>query len=129
MTVKKIQDRQHASHALVDLGVAQIGTGNEVEIALPHNAYLYGLEVYTATAFDGTTNTLTVSDGTTTFVNAVDVKSTGSETVTGVPKFFPSAGKLTVSMAQTGTAGAGRVFVRASYLILNRGGEICHGQV
>lgn len=126
MPVININERQYPLSAVADLGIAQIGAGNEVTIRVPPNAFLTGLVVQTLTAFNApTTNTLTVSDGTTTFVNAVDVKTTGAETVANLAAFYPSGGTLTISMAQTGgSATAGRAIVVATYQVLNRVSEV-----
>lgn len=126
MPVITVNERQYPLNAVADLGVAQIGAGNEVRINLPPNALLTGLAVQTVTAFNAaTTNTLTVADGTTTFVNAVDVKTVGAETVANLAAFYPSGGTLTISMAQTGTAAtAGRAIAVATYQILGRVNEV-----
>lgn len=126
MPVININERQYPLSAVADLGIAQIGAGNEVTIRVPPNAILTGLAAQTITAFNNTTtSTLTISDGTTTFVNAVDVKTTGAETVANLAAFYPSGGTLTISMAQTGTAAtAGRALVVATYQVLNRVTEV-----
>jgi hypothetical protein len=116
MTAQNIFGRQYPTVAMVDLGIANIGAGNEVTVKVPPGGILADLKFQTVTAFDGTTNTGTVGDGTTTFVSAVDVKSTGAETVANVPKFYPSGGTLTFSLAQTGTATVGRVLAWATIL-------------
>lgn len=118
--------RQYALTALADMGIANIGAGNEQHFKLPPNALLLNVFVDTATAFNGTTNTLTVGDGTTTFASAVDVKTTGRETVSNVGKFYPSGGTVTVSMAQTGVATAGRAFAVVEYVIAGRENELAY---
>lgn len=119
-------DRQYALTALASLGVANMGAGNGVEIAVPVNAVVLRVGVYTATAFDSaTTATATVGDGTTTFVSAVDVKTTGAETATGVPKYYPTGGVITASLAETGAAATvGEAFLHVEYVVRDRGGEI-----
>ena len=126
MPVITLNERQYPLSAVADLGIAQIGAGNEVLINLPPNALLTGLAVQTVTAFNAaTTNTLTITDGTTTFVNGVDVKTAGAETVANLAAFYPSGGTLTISMAQTGAAAtAGRAFVVATYQVLGRVNEV-----
>ncbi len=119
-----INDRQHPKGATADLGIANIGTGNGVTIAIPVNALLVRMFAVTITAFNSSsTNTLTAGDGTTTFVNGVDIKTTGSETVSNTPKFYPTGGTITVSLADTGEmmATAGRVMVVVEYYVLNNG--------
>lgn len=123
MATTNIIDRTHAYVATVDLTIADIGASNTNTVKLPPNAILLRATLLTYTAFDSeTTATATVSDGTTTFVNGVDIKSTGSETVSNVPKFYPSAATLTITLAETGaTATAGRALFVCEYVILNNG--------
>lgn len=118
--------RQAARFIMVDLGVANIGAENGVTAKLPQGALLLTMGLQTVEAFNsGTTATATVGDGTTTFVNAVDVKTTGAETAAGTPKFYPQGGTLTWSLAETGTAGtAGRAIGYASYIQLGVGDEV-----
>jgi hypothetical protein len=124
MTTKKT-DRQYALVAEVDLGIANIGSGNGKTMVLPPGALLLRALWLTVTAFDsGTTATGTLTDGTTVFVNAENVKTTGSETVANTPKFYPSGGTLTASLAETGTtATVGRALVSVEYYIVGRGQE------
>ncbi len=121
MTVKNIIDRQLVKSGSAVLGIANIGAGNEVTFGIRPGTHLLRVMVHTVTAFDGTTNTATVGDGTTVFANAVDVKTTGSETVANAPKYYPSGGTLTVSLAQTGTATVGEVVVVYEYLLRDNG--------
>jgi hypothetical protein len=118
--------RQWSLKAMAATAIANIGSGNEVLIKLPVGALLTDLLAVVTTAFNsGATCTLTVSDGTTTFVSAVDVTSTGSKSVSNTPKYYPSGGTLTVSMAQTGTAAtAGAAFVVPAYVVNNRTNEV-----
>lgn len=121
MTVKNIIDRQLLKSGSAVLGIANIGAGNEVTFGIRPGTHLLRVLVHTVTAFDGTTNTATVGDGTTVFANAVDVKTTGSETVANAPQYYPSGGTLTVSLAQTGTATVGEVVVVYEYLLRDNG--------
>lgn len=121
----KIDSRQYPLAAIASAGPANMGDGNGVDITIPHKALLLRVLVVTATAFNsGTTATLTMGDGTTTFANAVDITSAGSETVANAPKYYPTGGKLSVTLAQTGTAAtAGKALVVAEYLIEDRWSE------
>lgn len=115
-------DRQYPLAMVVKTTAANVGAGNGYTFKLPVNALFLRALVRTETAFDGTTPTLTMGDGTTTFANGVDISSTGSETVSNVPKFYPSGGTISITLAGTDvTAGLG--IVVAEYVILNRGGE------
>ena len=119
----KVSARQKILVALVELGIANIGAGNGYEIKLPVGALLLDAGVFTDTAFDGTTNTAPISDGTTTFVNAQDVKTTGEETVAVDKKYYPNGGTISVTMAQTGTATVGKALAWVSYVQANRWDE------
>lgn len=121
MATFNVIDRQHVHAAVIDLGITNIGASAGFTVALPPGAELLRITAHTVTAFNGTTNTLTIGDGTTTFVNAVDTQSTGSETVANVPKLYVSGGTLAITMAQTGTATAGRAVVTVEYAILGNG--------
>ena len=73
-------------------------------------------------ASDGSTfdaATATITDGTTALVSAVDVKTTGIETVAVAQKFYADGGTITFSLAETGaTATAGRAIAYVSYIQL-----------
>lgn len=111
--------RQAARQILVELGIGNIGAGNGVTAKLPQGALLMEAGIFTETAFNSeTTTTGTLSDGTTTFVNAQDLQSVGKETATGTPKYYPAGGTLNWTLAETGAAAtAGRAFGYATYLI------------
>lgn len=116
---------QYPVEAFLKFGIANFGTGNGFDIPIPVGALLKSIVVLTQTAFDSATSAvLTVSDGTTTFVNAVDVKSAGSETVANTPKFFPSGGTLHVTGVQVGTATVGECEVTASYVKYGKANEV-----
>lgn len=125
MTTKLI-DRQWPLSAMAALTYANIGAANGVTIVVPPGAILLRLLVLTTTAFNSaTTTTLTATDGTTVFASAVDVKSTGSETVSNAPKYYPTGGTIAVTLAETGAAAtAGAVFVIPEYVVTGRGNEI-----
>ena len=119
----KIIDRQWPLAAMAEVGAANVGAGNGVNIVVPPGAALLRVMVLTTTLFDGTTPTLTAGDGTTTFANAVDITSVGSETVANAPKYYPTGGTIAVTLAGTAVT-SGKAFVIAEYLIAGRGNEI-----
>lgn len=127
MSTNRFQ-RQHPRYIMVDLGVDNIGAGNGYTAKLPQGALLLGTGVQTVTAFNSaTTTTATVTDGTTTFVNAVDVKTTGAETAANTPKFYATGGELQFNLAETGAAAtAGRAIGYAWYIQLGVSDEV-HG--
>ena len=110
------------------LGIAEIGAANAVTFTIPRGATLLRATALTVTAFNtGSTGTatLTVADGTTTFANAVDIKSTGSETVANVPKHYADGGVITATIAETivtTTATAGKVHLVLEYV---QTGTVC----
>lgn len=110
------------------LGVADVGASNAVNFTIPRGATLLRATALTVTAFNtaGTgTATLTVGDGTTTFANAVDIKSTGSETVANVPKHYADGGTVTATITETldtTAATAGKVHLILEYV---QTGTVC----
>lgn len=122
MSNQAVTARQWPLSFFVALANANFGVGNGYTVTLPPNAYLESLKAFIATVSDaGTTATITVSDGTNTFINAQSVKSTGLMTVAIPNHFFPSGATLTISLAQTGTPStvlAG--YVSGSYLVSTR---------
>ena len=126
-TTSKIE-RQYALAVDVDLGVANMGSGNGITVKLPPGAYMIDIKAHIVTAFNSaTTATVSASDGTTTFISAEDAKAAAlTNVVVDVPrKFFPSGGTITFSLAETGaTATAGRIIGLVEYVILGRGNEV-----
>lgn len=125
MATNNINTRQYQLAAVVD--VSGDGFGDSFTIKLPPNALMTSnILASTLTAIVGpATATLTVTDGTTAFVNGVDVKSGGVETATGIGAFFPNGATLTGSFALgAGELSAGRVQVVVNYVILDRVSEV-----
>lgn len=125
MATKHANLRQWPLVAFKELVLADF-TGPQVyDMVIPPGGYVKDIQVQTVTAVNaGTTATLTVGDGTTTFANAVDVTSTGTETVSNTPKYYPSGGTITITPATTGTAATtGQVFVWIAYAINGRSTE------
>lgn len=114
----KIIDRTYPMGQAAAMGIANIGADNGVSFAVPMGAIVVRVVALTTTAFNsGTTATVTVGDGTTTFVNAQDLLSAGSETVANTPKLYPTGGTITATLAETGTAAtAGAVYVYVEYV-------------
>lgn len=124
MANTKLIDRQHAAVASTPLmGIANIGADVGYDISVRPGTLVLRVGIQTTTAFNSaTTTTATITDGTTVFASAVDVKTTGAETVTNAPKYYPTGGTISVNLAETGaaaTAGAAIAFVE--YIILGNG--------
>ena len=125
MANKSLIDRQWPLAALTALTPANVGAGLGYDVVLPPGALLLRVAVQTVTAFNGTTPTATVTDGTTVFANAVDLTSAGTETVANAPKFYPTGGKVSINAANAGgTTTAGLAYVVVEYVIKDRGNEI-----
>ena len=126
MTTAFIERQWPLDAGPVVLGIANLGAGNGVTITLPPKTYLKTINGTIVTAFNSTTTgTATISDGTTTFVNAGSILATGQLTVTNAPKYYPNGGTITVSAAQTGTAATvGTLIVTLSYTIVGRATEV-----
>lgn len=123
MTVKHIIDRQLVKSGSAVLGIANMGAGNEVTFGIRPGTHLLRVLMHTTTAFNSvTTATVTIGDGTFIFANEVDIKTTSSETVANAPKYYPTGGTLTASLAQTGGAAtAGEVVVVYEYILRGNG--------
>lgn len=119
-------NRQNILAALVDLGIEAIGSDNEVTLKLPQGALLLAVQLITVTAFNSaTTATITVGDGTTDLIDAVDIKTAGVTDATITAPFYPQGATLTVRLAETGTAAtAGRALVLIQYAQLGVGDEV-----
>lgn len=121
----RITEAQYPLISRCKLTKANLGAGNGYEVVLPPGAIVTRVIVGTQTAFDsGTTATVTVGDGSTTFANAVDVKTAGNETVSNTPKRYPTGGTISITAAETGTtATTGDVEVVIEHIVENRGNE------
>ena len=126
-------DRQKVLAVVAELGIENIGAGKGVTAKLPQGAVIVGVLPLVTTAFNtgGTTPaaTITVSDGTTTFVNAQSVLTAGAKTVAVSSKHYPAGGTVTVSLAESAASGlvpatAGNAVVTIQYVQLGAGGDI-----
>ena len=101
MANKKMIDRQHAAVASTPLmGIANMGAGNGFDFSIRPGTLVLRVGFQTVLAFDSvTTATGTVTDGTTVFVNGVDAKTAGAETVANAPKYYPTGGTISVNLA------------------------------
>lgn len=125
MAITKIIDRQWPLSALAEVLPKHVGASNGYQVVVQPGTLVTGIRVQTITAFNGTTPTLTVGDGTTTFANAVDIATTGAETVANVPKYYPLGGTISISAANAGgSTTAGLAFVEVTYVQKDRGNEI-----
>lgn len=114
-------ERQAAKYVMVELTISNLGTGNGYTAKLPLGALVVGCGIVTETAFNsGTTATATITDGTTALVSAVDIKTTGIETVSVAQKYYPAGGTIQFNAAETGTAAtAGRAVAYVAYIQLD----------
>lgn len=116
-----LSNRQFPAAAVAAVGIANIGAGNEVTFAILPGELVLEIDAVMGTAFNGTTNTLSVSDGTVDFLDGVDAKAAaGVKYSATVGKLYPEGGTLTVSLAQTGEATAGEAVVVAKIVAPGR---------
>jgi hypothetical protein len=129
----KPYERQPVLAIVQELTVENIGAENSVTAKVPMGAMVVGVDLLGVTAFNtgGTTPTATatIGDGTTTFVNAQSVASTGDKTVAVERKFYPAGGEITFSLAEGAASGLvpateGSAIAVVQYVQLGRSDEI-----
>lgn len=124
MTTLTKHGRQTKLWAVVDANFTDAIAGT-FTVKLPPNALLTEVTTDTTTAYNSATSAaLTVTDGTITFVNAVDVKTTGRETTSNVSAFYPSGGSLVGTFTFVGAPTAGQVYISVGYLVVGRATEV-----
>ncbi len=116
-------ERQTPKYVMVDLGPDNIGSDGYTAV-IPRGSLIVAAGLITVTAFDGTgTVTGTITDGTTAFVSAQDVKTTGIETVAVAQKFLADGGTIQFNLADANSdSGAGRAIGYVAYIQL---GNVC----
>ena len=119
-------NRQEVLSAMVDLGIANIGTDKGYTAVIPRGSLIIAVGLITVTGFDGTgTVTGTITDGTTAFINAQDVKTTGIETVATTHKFVVDGATIQFSLADANSnSAAGRAIGYVNYIQLGCGDYI-----
>lgn len=126
-------ERQSVLAIVVELTPKNSGAANSVKAKLPKGALVINVDLHTAVAFNtgGGTPVATgsIGDGTTTFVNAQSLTSTGDETVAVEKKFYPNGGEIEFSVAESAASGlvpatAGLAVGLVEYVQVGRGGEI-----
>ncbi|EER61544.1 conserved hypothetical protein [Acidovorax delafieldii 2AN] len=126
MAIVKQSARQHVESALLTIAFgdpALYGTA-ENAIELPPGAEVVGGEIVVDTAFNSTTNTLTLGDVTTAarYANAVDLK-TAARTALTLTGFLTTTTErfIQANLAYTGAAPtAGSVRIRVDYVVAGR---------
>lgn len=117
-------ERQSPLVALLELTAANLGAGNSVVCNLPVDAFIIDVEPYVSVGFNGTSPTITLTDGTTPFVSAEAAATSNVLLATdNKVKFYPSGGTLTASLAGTGVT-TGRAVIAVEYVRLGRSHEI-----
>jgi hypothetical protein len=114
-----VYSRQSAKIIMVELKPANIGTAGYTAV-IPRGSLITSVSLLTVTAFDGTgTVTGTITDGTTAFVSAQDVKTTGIETVAVAQKYLADGGTIQFSLADANSnSAAGLAIAQVSYIQL-----------
>ena len=111
----------------IKLTKANNGAANAVTAKLPQQAYIVDVKAHAPTAFNGTgTVTATLTDGTTAFVSAVDVKTAaGPVTAAVVQKPLPVGGTLQAYIADANSnSSAGEVWMSVTYIEMYDSDEI-----
>lgn len=130
--MKNLFNRQDLLVALVLLTPADIAGGG-FSAKIPQGAWVTNIVGQKVAAFDtgGTTPvvTLTVGDGTTTFINAQSLAATGAVTAATTQKYYPQGGTITGTIAESAASGLvpaenGEVLLRIEYVQLGVGCEI-----
>lgn len=107
----KFYDYQKVRGTLIQATSANQGNGNEITFDVPAGSYVK-VNAVVATAFNGTSPTLTVGDGSTTFINGADISSTGD--ISGGNKYYSADGTITISIGGSGST-TGELYVEAIY--------------
>jgi len=109
--MNKVRDFQKKRTVLVEVTAANQGTGNEAIVDVPGGSFVT-VRAHKVSAFDGTTPTLTVSDGTNTYISANDLLATGS--VAGSTGFVDTNATVSVSVGGSGST-TGLAYVEVEY--------------
>lgn len=109
----QFKDYQKVRAFCAQFTAANQGESNGITIDVPANSFVV-VKGAVKSAFNGTTPTLTVSDGTTAYLNAVDISAAGFKG--GNESFVGSDTTITVSVGGSG-ATTGEGFVKV--LIVN----------
>ena len=113
--------RGEVNTARLHITKANIGAGNAQTVMLRKGSFLKNVTAFVRTAFDGTAAvTLTVTDGTTTLINAQSVTSASATTAVTVAaslKDFPNGGTISayITDGTTTASTVGEVVVEFEY--------------
>jgi len=118
MSIVKVLERGYVAAFVIAFGttLGDSDLGNTKQAAVEPGTIITGGGIDITTVFNGTTPTLTVTDGTTVFFNAKDATAAGYTAITtGLGKFYPNGGTISVSNGGTGTT-SGQAFFIAQYV-------------
>lgn len=131
--MKNLYERQNPLTILVQLTPEDIAGGG-FTAKVPRGAWLTNVVGLKNTGFNTAgstpTVTLTVTDGTTVFINAQTIANTGAVTAAATSKFFPNGGTITgtitegVASGDITTATVGDVVLRFEYVQLGVGRDV-----
>lgn len=117
----KILDRQYPLAALVEI-TPELAAGGTFTVSMLPGTWVSAMTAITTVAFAA--GTLTLSDGTTTFISAEALTAAGSIAVDAQTKYFPAGAVLTGTIAGAATAVTGHALVRIDYVMRGRGNEV-----
>ena len=128
MSFKNADGRQYVLAAVVKVDHEDMVAGVVPFAALPAGARVVGGEIDVITAFDSTTNALSIgdADSATAYASAVDLKTVASTALSVPDKFVTDANKdLIATVAQTGTAPTtGLAYVTIQYVVAGKANEV-----
>ena len=126
MSTEKILERGKVMSAVIPFGTTRGASdlGNTKQITIEPDCIVLQHGLVISTAFDGTTPTITATDGTTAYHNAVAAGATGyTAGSAGVGKYYPNGGTITVSSAGTSVT-AGQAFFVITYVKAGKVDEV-----
>ena len=107
-------DIQEKKTALVECTYAD--DGDSVVVGIPANSFVKVRGVVSTANNDTGAATVTVGDGTTTFISAQSIKSAGSLTVAAADKFVTEDTNITIAVTvANANATAGKFYIEVEY--------------
>lgn len=122
MAIRKQIERQYALSGMLDVVYSDQGSGNGASVSVPPGTLVLRASVAVVTAFNGTTTTLTLSDGTENLIAAQSVATGGAVASNNIGNYYPAGGVLTATLSSANNT-AGRAFVTVEYVQENRHNE------
>lgn len=120
-------NRAYPKTITLKVGNGNNGAANAATAKIPLSSIITGVSAASVTAFNGSgTVTLTAKEGSTTFVNAQNVKdAVGIETAAATAKALPNGGTVSVYIEDgNSNSTAGEAWVTFTYVETNGSNEV-----